>query len=348
MSLPHAYGAPVLTGQMRTEPEDFFVQEQLSFTPGGGGEHLWLLVRKRLWNTMDVAQTLAKAAGIPVRSVGFSGLKDRRAVTEQWFSLHLPGKEDPTLNQLPEGIDILEQVRHARKLNRGTHIANHFVLRMRHVSGDYAAAEERLQCIKQGGVPNYFGEQRFGRSGQNFTQAKAWLLREDSYRGRAPNRKMRSLWLSAIRSELFNQVLAERVQQGNWNQLLAGDILQPAHSRGLFNADEDERSAARIAQGEVHPTGPLVGMAGMATTGASHALEHNILAPHTALIEALAQEKVAAARRALRLSVSDLTWQVLGNEWEISMTLPTGAFATTVLAELGEWQLPPRTAVTTE
>jgi len=349
MSLPRAYGPALLTGYLRSTPEDFSVAEQLSFVPGGGGEHLWLRVRKRLWNTMDVAQVLAKAAGLPLRAVGFSGLKDRQAVTEQWFSLHLPGMDDPSLRELPEGIAVLEQVRHGRKLNRGTHIANHFVLHARQVQGDAQAAVQRLLQMQQQGVPNYFGEQRFGRARQNVARATAWLLPEEGQRPKEPNRKMRGLWLSAVRSELFNLVLAERVRQGNWNQLLAGDVLQPLASRGLFSADEDTTSAARIAAGEVHPTGPLVGADGMQPTGLCAALENSVLAPQQALIAALAAQKVTAARRALRLPVAGLAWQQLNdNDWKISMTLPTGAFATTVLAELGEWQTPPREASDTE
>lgn len=343
MSLPLAHGQPLLFGQIRTVPEDFFVAEQLSFEPGGGGEHLWLQIRKRQWNTMDVAQVLAKAAKLPLRAIGFSGLKDRHAVTEQWFSLHLPGLADPDLSALPEGIEVLKQVRHGRKLNRGTHIANRFVLRLREVTGDAQAAEQRLQQIQQLGVPNYFGEQRFGRGGQNVARATAWLLAEEGRPQREPNKKMRSLWLSAVRSELFNVVLAERVRQGNWNQVLQGDVLQPQASRGLFYADDDNASAERVATGDVHPTGPLAGANGMAPTGAAGALEKQILAPQQALIDALVAKKVAAARRALRLPVEALTWQQLHHQdWEIAMTLPSGAFATTVLAELGEWRQAPR------
>src|SRR5690554_2671246 len=121
---------------MRTEPEDFVVREQLSFVPGEGGEHLWLRIQKRLWNTMDVAQWLAKHAKLPLRAVGFSGLKDRRAVTEQWFSLHLPGKADPDFPEWPEGVELLQSVRHTRKLNRGTHRSNYFELVVRELEGE--------------------------------------------------------------------------------------------------------------------------------------------------------------------------------------------------------------------
>jgi len=335
VSLPRAHGAPLVEGWMRTEPEDFVVREQLSFVPGEGGEHLWLRIQKRLWNTMDVAQWLAKHAKLPLRAVGFSGLKDRRAVTEQWFSLHLPGKADPDFSQLPEGLVVLEQVRHGRKLNRGTHIANEFVLRLRQLTGELEAVPERLAAIASQGVPNYFGEQRFGRGGQNFPRAQAWLLGE----GEAPRKvATRSLWLSAVRSELFNQVLAARVQDGSWNQLITGDVLQPEGSRGLFLSTDDERSAERLHNKEVNLTGPLVGTGGLEPVAASAEFEAQILAPHQPLIQALCELKMEAQRRSLRLLVSRLEWQLEDDLLTIVMQLPKGAFATTVLAELGNWQ----------
>lgn len=335
MSLPRAHGAPLVEGWMRTEPEDFIVRELLSFVPGEGGEHLWLRIQKRLWNTMDVAQWLARHTKLPLRAVGFSGLKDRRAVTEQWFSLHLPGKADPDLSQLPEGLLLLEQVRHSRKLNRGTHIANEFTLQLRELSGAVDAVPERLAAIASQGVPNYFGEQRFGRGGQNFPRAQAWLLGE----GEAPRKAAtRSMWLSAVRSEFFNQVLAARVQAGTWNQLIEGDVLQPEGSRGLFLSIDDEHSAERLRTGEVNPTGPLVGTGGLTPVAESAEFEHQLLAPHGALIQALCDLKMEAQRRSLRLIVPKLEWQLTDESLRISMRLPKGAFATTVLAELGSWQ----------
>src|SRR5690606_1934004 len=229
----------------------------------------------------------AKLAKLPLRAVGYSGLKDRVAVTDQWFSLHLPGKADPDLSALPEGVTLLRAARHRRKLNRGTHRFNHFELLIRDLDGDTVLLRERLDAVARDGVPNYFGEQRFGRGGDNFSRASDWLLGQ----GEAPRKPaLKSLWLSAVRSELFNQVLAERVRRQCWQCALPGDILQPQGSRGLFRADEDAEAAARLARGEVHPTAPMPGAGGMASSGAGAALEDAVLAPHRALIEALAAQ----------------------------------------------------------
>lgn len=321
-------------GLLRQAPEDFQVREQLGFEPGGGGEHLWLHLRKTGMNTMDLALTLAKLARLPVRSVGYSGLKDRHAVTEQWFSLHLPGKDDPDLGKLPAGVELLRAVRHSRKLNRGTHRSNAFTIVVRALSGAVDTLPEQLERIRRDGVPNYFGEQRFGHQDNNFRRAVAWLNGE----GEAPRKSsLRGLWLSAVRSRLFNDVLAERERLGIWNQLLAGDLLQPEGSRGLFREEDEPLAAQRVSAGEVHPTAPLPGAGGMASSSACAELEQRVLAPHQTLIAALAREGVEAARRATRLPVADLSWQLDDERLTLSFSLPAGAFATTVLATFLDW-----------
>ena len=321
-------------GLLRQAPEDFQVREQLGFEPGGGGEHLWLHLRKTGMNTMDLALTLAKLARLPVRSVGYSGLKDRHAVTEQWFSLHLPGKDDPDLGKLPAGVELLRAVRHSRKLNRGTHRSNAFTIVVRALSGAVDTLPEQLERIRRDGVPNYFGEQRFGHQDNNFRRAVAWLNGE----GEGPRKSsLRGLWLSAVRSRLFNDVLAERERLGIWNQFLAGDLLQPEGSRGLFREEDEPLAAQRVSAGEVHPTAPLPGAGGMASSSACAELEQRVLAPHQTLIAALAREGVEAARRATRLPVADLSWQLDDERLTLSFSLPAGAFATTVLATFLDW-----------
>ncbi len=203
--------------------------------------------------------------------------------------------------------------------------------------GDREALETQLHTIMAEGVPNYFGEQRFGRGAGNLVRGTEWLLG-----GEAPRKKaLRGMWLSAVRSNLFNQVLAERVRRDCWNRVLAGDILQPEGSRGLFMADDDCDAVERVASGEVHPTAPLPGLPGLASSGPCNKLEQQILAPHAPVIEGLRQIKVEEARRSTRLPVRDLQWvwhtdpEREGEDClELAFTLPTGAFATTVMAEL--------------
>ena len=334
MSLPCAHGGPVAEATLKAIPADFQVFEVMHVQPEGDGEHLWLHIEKTGWNTEDVAMWLAKSAGVHRLSVGYSGLKDKHAITRQWFSLHLPGKADPAFSW-PEGLRLCDSARHRRKLNRGTHRANAFVIRATRFSGERAAVEQRLQAIMAAGVPNYFGEQRFGRGAGNLVRGSEWLSG-----GEAPRKKsLRGLWLSAVRSDLFNQVLAERVTRGVWNQVLEGDLLQPEGSRGLFRADEDSDAGRRVAEAEVHPTAPLPGVPGMASSGPCRDLEQQVLAPFESVIEGLCREGVEEARRATRLPVRDLQWswrqEREGEDClELAFVLPTGAFATTVMAEL--------------
>lgn len=328
---PQALGAPLARGRIRELPDYFQVDELLGFEPGEGGEHLWLRIEKRGWNTMDVATWLAGQAGLPLRQVGFSGLKDRHARTWQWFSLHLPGKDDPDLSVLPTGLVLHQAVRHRRKLNRGTHRANRFVLRVTGLDADRGELERRLQAVAESGVPNYFGVQRFGRESRNVERAVAWLCHD----GEAPRKAAtRSMWLSALRSDLFNRVLAERVRLGCWNRLLDGDILQPEGSRGLFAAEAGDDSARRVELGEVNPTAPMPGVGGLHPGGASLALEQRALAGCEEQVAGLQRFGVEAARRATRLRVQDLRWTWLDAALALEFVLPAGAFATSVLAEL--------------
>lgn len=334
MNLPFAHGGPVAQAQLKACPQDFQVYECMHVIPEGEGEHLWLEIEKTGWNTEDVAMWLAKSARVHRLSVGYSGLKDKHAVTRQWFSLHLPGKSDPDFDW-PEGVRLVQAVRHRRKLNRGTHRANRFVIRATDFKGDTVALESRLAAVAAQGIPNYFGEQRFGRGAGNLVRGREWLTG-----GEAPRKKaLRSIWLSAVRSDLFNQVLAERVRRGVWNRMLEGDILQPEGSRGLFSADDDAESAARVIRAEVHPTAPMPGVAGMASSGPCWQLEQQILAPSQAVIDGLCREGVDEIRRATRLPVQDLQWSWLQERegehcLELAFKLPAGAFATTLMAEL--------------
>lgn len=328
---PRALGPPRAGAVIRRTPADFRVSERLGLTLSGSGEHFWVCVRKEALNTADVVAWLAERAGVPRRAVGYSGLKDRHAITEQWFSVHLPGRPDPVLRPAPAGMTVRESGRHYRKLNRGTHSANVFRLVLRDLDAAPDELEQRLHTVARDGVPNYFGAQRFGRDDGNWLRGRAWLTGT----GEAPRRhSVRGLWLSAVRSRLFNQVLAERVRRQCWNRPLAGDILQPEGSRGLFAEPDEPRARLRVAAGEVHPTAPLPGRGGMASSRACRELEEAVLAPHAAEVEALAAVPVDAARRSTRLLVGELQWQRRDNCMELSFSLPAGAFATSVLEEL--------------
>lgn len=333
MELPVAFGPPPAAGRIRVAPEDFQVEERLGFEPDGTGAHLLLVVEKRGANTGWVASQLARLAGIDRRDVGYSGLKDRHAVTRQSYSLPWPvaAPVEGCLDWCGEGFRVLAASRHGRKLRPGSHRGNDFLIRVREFTGDEAAIGERMRLVAVAGVPNYFGPQRFGREGGNLARARDWAGGATAPR----ERSQRSFLLSAARSALFNQVLAQRVRCGDWNTLLPGEAVMLDGRRSYFRATEvDETLRARCEQMDVHPTGPLWGAGESPATGEALAVEELALAQESALCTLLAGQGLEQERRSLRLPVRALDWNVAEDGLTLEFELPRGAFATAVLHEL--------------
>lgn len=334
--LTYVDGPAPVTGRIRVALEDFLVDEQLGFAASGDGEHVLVQVRKRGANTEWVARQLAEHADVRPGDVGFAGLKDRAAVTTQWFSVHLPGRAEPDWAALASGeFQVLDAVRHHRKLRRGALRGNRFTITVRELAGDHAALEERLQRIAERGVPNYFGEQRFGRDGANLQRADA-LLRG---RLRRVSRHQRGLYLSAARSFLFNCVLAQRVTDGSWDRGLAGELMMLDGSHSVFAVDVlTDELQDRLAAMDIHPTGPLWGRGRSSTRGDCQALERAVLAPFAAWRDGLEHAGLSQERRALRVPVAGLRWDWPADEvLQLSFALPAGSYATAVLRELVDY-----------
>ena len=333
--LARAHGAPVLSARIRSTAEDFFVEELPGFEPSGAGEHLLLTVEKCGMNTAFAAKRIAAWAGVDESAIGYAGLKDRHAVTRQRFTVWLPKKIAPDIEALQsDDLRVLEHVWHARKLPRGALAGNRFVLALRDVAGDRADIETRLQAIAAKGVPNYFGEQRFGRGGNNVQQAVAMFA------GRRVKREERTMLLSAARSEMFNRVLAARVDAGNWNAALDGEVWMLAGSRSVFGPEAfTDALQARLAAFDIHPTAPLWGEGELRSIDAARETELAALQGDTAsrLRGGLERAGLKQERRALRLRPDELAWQWRDDAaLELRFALPPGCYATTVLRELGE------------
>ena len=339
-ALPRAHGAPVLRARMRVTPEDFDVTEIAGFEASGAGEHLLLTIEKRGMNTAFVARLLAEWAGVDERAVGYAGLKDRHAVTRQRFSVQLPGREAPDIGGLErddaatgQRLRVLAHARHARKLPRGALAGNRFALVLREVEGERDAIEARLQAISDRGVPNCFGEQRFGHGGGNVDKARRMFA------GLRVRRDERTLLLSAARSELFNRVLAVRVADGSWDRGVDGEAWMLDGSRSVFGPEPwSEALAARLAAFDIHPSAPLWGRGELRSQGEARALELAALADDDslALRAGLEAAGLVQERPATRLRPEDLAWSWSGpGVLELSFGLPAGSYATAVLAELG-------------
>ncbi len=322
-------------GFLRARPEDFFVSELLGFEPAGTGAHRLLRIRKRRANTGWVAARLAEVLGVRAADVGYAGLKDRHALTEQWFSVPADPRGravEPDLARelAADGLTLLEDRRHDRKLRRGSHRANRFRIVVRAVEGERDPIEQRLSEIARRGVPNGFGPQRFGRGGRNLDLARALAA------GRRLRRAERSFALSAARSLIFNEALSRRVRSGEWDRLLPGDRAGLSGSRSHFEVDVvDATLEERLASHDVHPTGPLWGRGDPPSAGRVRELEAAAAAAHPALRDLLVAAGMRQERRALRLSVADLQWDWDGADLTLSFELGAGGFATAVLAALG-------------
>lgn len=334
----HAYPQATLKGVLRSQPEDFFVDEILGFEPEGEGEHVFLYIEKTGANTQFVAEQLADFATLAAKDVSFSGMKDRWAVTRQWFSVHLPGKETPDFSLLNNAeITILKQHRHPRKLRRGVHKANFFRLRLRQLSGDRSYLADRVEAIAKQGVPNYFGEQRFGHGARNLSSAQRWFA--GAFK---PRRKQQGIFLSAARAFIFNQVLSSRVKDNNWSSYVAGDLIMLEGTHSVFKPEQGEQAAieSRLCEADVHLTGPMVGKIGnLCCDELTAELEHAVIDQYSSLYEGLVKHGLNAERRALRVIPKQLSFRFLDDDsLELCFELPSGCFATAVMAELVAYQ----------
>ncbi|RMR03925.1 tRNA pseudouridine synthase D [Pseudomonas savastanoi pv. glycinea] len=329
---PQAYGQPLGSAVLKATAEDFQVDEVLDIPLSGDGEHLWLWVEKRGLNTEEAARRLARAAGVQLRTVSYAGLKDRQALTRQWFSIQLPGKADPDLSSAEnETLKILQSTRHKRKLQRGAHAANGFTLRLTRLNADKDALNARLELIAKAGIPNYFGAQRFGYQGGNLGEARDYAARQALPEQRA----VRSRLLSTARSYLFNQVLASRVADGSWQVAQVGDLLAFTDSRSFFPAGENECSDPRLAILDLHPTGPQWGEGPSPASGATAALENDVANRESALRDWLTRAGMEHERRILRLPIGRLTWHYPEPDiLQLEFVLPPGCFATVLVREL--------------
>lgn len=330
MKLNYLLGCPQQAGRLKAEFADFIVREELGYPLAGEGEFVAVKVRKTNANTLFVGDQLAKFAEIPAKNMSYAGLKDRHAVTEQWFCLHLAGKETPDFSTFEcEGVEILEVTRHNRKIRTGALEGNYFELLLR----DVVETEElvaRLNQLQAVGFPNYFTEQRFGRDGHNLTQAQRWASGEISVK----DRKKRSFYLSAARSEVFNLVVSQRIADQQMQTVMLNDYLQLAGSNSFFEvkAEDLASSQQRLDENDVLLTAPLIGENSLDLT--ANESEKAIVAQHANLIALMKKERMNAARRAMLCKPQGLEWHFENDGLRLKFFLPSGCYATGLVREL--------------
>lgn len=338
-ALPNSCHDKLPNALIKAAAEDFQVDEVLGFDPASDGEHLWLWLRKRDWNTRDVIELIARKLSVASREIGYSGLKDRRAVTTQWLSIPLAklsdrGHVEHRLQEImaaESGLECLRVCCGQKKLRPGTHRFNHFTLVLRELCGATEETNVRLQRLSAHGFPNYFGEQRFGRQGSNLARAEAM------FQGRARiSRFKRGLYLSAARAYLFNLVLAQRIAQGNWNQIIDGELCILDGTNSVFAHDHTDATIhQRCSAFDIHPSGPLHGRGQSLVTDHAAAIEADVLTAQIEFVRGLEQAGVSNERRSLRAVPVDLQWHWIDQQTlELSFRLRRGVYATALLSEL--------------
>ncbi|PHS71283.1 MAG: tRNA pseudouridine(13) synthase TruD [Cycloclasticus sp.] len=331
--LAYAHQGPVSSGLIREKPEYFCVEEELSFEPSGEGEHVFLYVQKINLNTADIIKILAKHAGVTRRSVSYAGMKDRHAITKQWFSVQLPGQEGPdwSLLETPQ-IKVLQVTRHLRKLKRGAINSNGFEIVVSNLNVDTQAVNDQTEKIKQRGVPNYFMEQRFGYLCQNLSRAYSIFEKNQPIK----DKKLKGLLLSSVRSYLFNLVLSQRVKSNTWDAAEEGDAFMLNGTRQFFQeALLSNELCARIKEHDIHPTGPLFGVGDSVVKQGVYDIEQRVYANNAIFCEGLIKVKLESSRRALRVVPEglELNW-LEDDKLQLCFKLPSGSYATAVIREL--------------
>lgn len=353
-TLNHAFGRPPVSGILKAVPEDFIVTELMDVEPAGEGEHTWFDITKTRCNTDAVAKSLARFAGVAYRDVAYSGMKDFHAVTRQWFSVWRPKGEPINWSEFVlDGVHVHTVVKHTRKIRRGTHRANAFSIRVRSLAildtmkpvGTQENAdiedllEQRLLLIKESGVPNYFGEQRFGRNANNMRQAVDMLTNGK----RIKDRNLRGLLLSSARSWLFNNCVSGRVANKTWCQLYDKEPVNLNGSNSVFMSENSLAESARLASLDIHPTGPLWGDGAeksMRNCDELSEFESSTLSRFKALMTGLENARVDYQRRPIRSIPANLDWQFercengIVHGLVIHFELQSGQFATSIMREL--------------
>jgi len=330
--LVYPAGSSAFSGSIKRLPEDFKVAEQLGFEPCGQGEHLFLYVQKRGLTTPQLIERIARQLDVRPRLMGYSGLKDKHAVTQQWISVQLPGcREIPVLEQ-SDDFQILQANWHDKKLRVGSHRSNRFDIVVRDVEADQAVLAQQQQRIASYGFANYFGQQRFGSAQDNVDQALRIL--NNRHKSKRLSRNRKSLYLSALRSELFNAILSQRIGQGIWQQPLEGDVFMLAGSQSVFSEALDDVLQQRYRQFDIHSAISLFGEGESRLSGTALAIEQQVLAAHDDIVQTLLANRIKRAFRANRAIAHDLKFDFKPEESTIQLQveLDKGVYLTTLLS----------------
>lgn len=331
LNWPYIKEAPSTTAQFKLSPDDFHVNELFEGTFSGEGEHILLKIEKKGVTTEEVVKSLSRLINKSPKLISYAGLKDRQALTTQWISIHAPGEEIEGVGVLQApGWKVIEHTRHNKKLRPGYLSGNEFMIRLRDITQTDEIID-RINSIQLTGVPNYFGEQRFGRDAGNLLRAEEVLVQGKKIK----DRFLKGMYFSAARSWIFNLILAQRVTDGSWNKPLNGDVMQLRGSNSIFiDDDHHDELVQRITKKDVSPASPLPGRGKSMVSKQALRLIEKIYDEWQPWIHGLEKNGLEEAWRANILHIDCITHELVGSDMELRFTLPPGAYATVVLREL--------------
>ncbi len=331
---------PGIGGRIKVRPEDFEVEELPAYQPCGQGEFLYLWVEKRDMGAEYFFRRIAQRLGIPLGEVGSAGMKDRHAVTRQMISV--PASIADRLPQIEgDGIRLLNINRHGNKLRPGHLHGNRFRILIREVNPQGSEIIPQLaERIRNLGLPNYYGPQRFGLDGETVKLGLGLLGGPGSEIVPMRNSKRVSPWfrrlaLSAAQSALFNHYLGQRLTDGLIRRVLPGDVMSKWPFGGIFVVENLESEQARFDAREIVSTGPMFGRKMFKAESEAAKREAAVLAD-----AGLSQDSflgfgklLQGTRRKNLIYIDDLEVESLPEGVRLSFSLPAGSYATVLLRE---------------
>ena len=349
--LAYLQGEPTARGMLKQQFADFKVSEELGFEMGGNGEHLFLYIKKQNLSTIEVARKIAAVAEARIAMVGYAGMKDKKAECTQWFSVPLQkekgavkeNENQSIISRLEdENIKIISTVRNNRKLKIGSHKRNLFDITLRNCLEGREEFDANLDKIKQIGVPNYYGFQRFGRQLSNLKQVDKLIHDPQTNTKRRQKSFKKGMLISAARAYVFNQVLSSRITNNNWSQFVAGDVINLDGTARNFIVEEgawDATLQKRLENFDIHLTGPLLGKVDSKdkyiSSGKAADIEKAEVDKYPKILEYLQKIGAKSSRRPLRFLPEELRWAWLDDcTLNLSFALSPGAYATSLLREV--------------
>lgn len=328
---------PGVGGELKQQISDFEVEEIPAYLPNGAGEHLFLWIEKRGISAEQLTRHIVQSLRLSKLDLGVAALKDRHAITRQFVSI--PSKYEEKIGAIDtDQIKVLSAVRHQNKLKTGHLRGNRFSILVRNVAADsFQTANQIAARLKESGVPNYYGDQRFGIDGETAELGFDLLRGEQTAEDIHPARRrfLLRFALSSAQSVLFNQVLAQRLTDGLIRQVLLGDVMQVAASGGVFPCEDPATDQVRFEAREICTTGPMFGPK-MKQAGGNVALHESAILAANNLQPADFQrypQLTNGTRRPLLVFPQDLEISEEPEGLRFQFSLPSGCYATVVLRE---------------